>query len=193
MDDRDIGVRAAATFRMLSDLGEQLNGIRGPKTIVWLTAGAPNLVRYPYGCRDVVIEGDSESYLAGGCSGDCRKWGVDKCINYSPFLRHFSAELSRNGTIIQSVEVTAEGALAPAAPGSAKDTLQQLANLTGGRVYTGGEVEKAIVHSLRDAGARYRLAFEDPPADGKYHRLRVACTRKGVRLEAQRGYFAEQR
>jgi hypothetical protein len=59
-------------------------------------------------------------------------------------------------------------------------------------MYTGGEVGKAIAESLEDSRARYQIAFDAPPSDGKYHKLRVASTRKGVRLDAPRGYYGEQ-
>jgi len=107
-------------------------------------------------------------------------------------LQHFSAALNRTGTIVYPVEVTNDGFLPPAAPGTAQDTLQQLADLTGGHMYTGGEAGKAIVQSLQDAHARYQLAYNPPPPNGKYHKLSVTCTRKGVRIDAQRGYFADQ-
>jgi hypothetical protein len=84
------------------------------------------------------------------------------------------------------------GALAAADAGKGMDTFQQLANLTGGRAYLSGEVEDAITRSLADARARYQLTYEAPQPDGKYHELRVACTRKGVRIEAQRGYYSSQ-
>jgi hypothetical protein len=38
----------------------------------------------------------------------------------------------------------------------------------------------------------YLIAF-DPPLDqwdGKYHKIRVACSRKGVRLQTKQGYYA---
>ena len=115
---------------------------------------------------------------------------MSKCIDYTPFLRHFSTKLARIDTVICSVEVKAEGALPPADSGRARDTLQQLADLTGGRMYSNGEVERAISDSLMYARARYQLAYAAPLPDGKYHKLSVVCTHEGVRIEFQQGYFA---
>jgi hypothetical protein len=53
------------------------------------------------------------------------------------------------------------------------------------------EAEKAITQSLEDARARCQVAYAAPPADGKYHKLRVACTRPGIRILARTGYFAD--
>ncbi len=192
VDDKDRGVRSVTTFRTLGDLGEQLTEIPGSKTIIWITAGVENWIAYPYGCRDVNFPEGSGGYLAAKCNGDCSKFRGGQCIDFTPFLHRFSAELERTGTVLYSVQETAVGSLPPADRGSAQDTLQQLANLTGGQIYSDGEVEKAISQSLEDVRARYQLAYDAPPADGKYHKLRVACTRKGVRIQTQRGYFADQ-
>jgi VWFA-related protein len=193
MDDKDEGIRTALTLQTLGELAEQLAAIPGSKTIIWITRGVPNWLPYPYGCKDVTFPRGSGTYLAGQCSNECTKWsGPGQCIDYTPFLRHFSAELDRTDTLISSVEETAEGSLPPADRGTSKDTLQQLADLTGGRTYSNGETEKAIAQSLENARARYQLAYDAPAADGKYHKLRVACTRKGVHIDSQRGYFADQ-
>jgi len=191
-DYTDQGVVAATTFLALNELGEKLIKIPGPKTIVWLTRGAPNWLDYPYGCRDAIFPEGSGSYVAGKCGNDCTRRAVSKCIDYTPFLRHFSAKLARIDTVVYSVEVNAEGALPPADRGRAKDTLQQLADLTGGRMYSNGEVERAISDSIKNARARYQLAYAAPLPDGKYHKLRVVCTQEDVRIESQQGYFAAQ-
>jgi VWFA-related protein len=193
VDDRDIGIRAAATFRALAELEEQMTQAPGPKSIVWITAGVRNWLHYPLGCgRNVTFQRGSESYVAARCSTDCTTWRAGQCLDYTPFLRHFSAELDRASTAFYSVEETANGGLRAADRGTSTDTLQQLADLTGGRMYVGAEVEKAIAQSQRDARARYQLAYEAPAPDGKYHKLRLACARKDVAIEAQRGYFADQ-
>jgi len=193
MDDRDVGIRTGTTFLKLGELGELLTKIPGPKTVIWITAGVPTWLDSPYGCHDVTFPDGSESYLAGKCGSDCTTISkLSKCMDYTPFLRHFIAELGRTGTIIHSVQETFPGSIPPADRGTPKDTLQELADLTGGRVYSDGEVAKAIAQSLANARAHYQLTYDAPPPDGKYHKLRVACTRKGVRIEAQRGYFADQ-
>ncbi len=192
VDEQNEGIRAAVTFHRLGELEKQLAQVSGPKTIVWITTGVSNSMRSAYGCQNLMLPGESGTYLAGECSSNCAKFGGgETCIDYSPFLRHFSAELARTGTSLYSVEETPIGGLPHAEPGSAKDTLQQIAGLTGGRMYSRGEVEKAITRSLEDARARYQLVFEGA-VDAKYHKLRVTCTRKGVHVEAPRGYFANR-
>jgi len=192
-DYRDQGIRAASTFLALGELGDQLMRVPGPKTILWITPGAPNWVDYPLGCKDVIFPEGGGNYLAGKCGSGCNRMASDtKCVDYAPFLQHFGAKLSRSDTIVYSVEVNTTGSVVPPNRGWPHDTLQKLADLSGGRLYINGEIEKAIAQSLQVAGARYQLTYRAPAPNGKYHKLRVECSRKGVRINAPRGYFAEQ-
>jgi hypothetical protein len=72
------------------------------------------------------------------------------------------------------------------------ETLDQFAGLTGGRSYGTVDIAGAIAQAAGDARMSYLIAF-DPPLDrwdGKYHKIRVACSRKGVRLQTKQGYYA---
>ncbi len=192
IDDKDFAVRSGKTFLALGELGQQLAGIRGPKTIVWITTGVWNWLDFPYGCKDVLFSGESGSFLAGKCGVQCARWVSDKCVDYGPFLQYFTAQLVRTNTVINSVEVTRENMLPRADRGTAGDTLEQLATQTGGKVYLNNDVGKAISDSFANARGRYQIVYAGVPADGKVHRLRVVCVREGVRLQAQQGYFAAQ-
>ena len=168
-DLTDLGTETGVTYRTLATLGAQLSGMLGPKTIIWITRGTPNSVSYPFGCQNVEFGGESGSYLAGKCSDSCA--GVrarNKCVDYAPFLEHFSSELDRSDTIFSSVEQTG-GELSTDVPGSRTDTLRQLANLTGGRKYPSGDIKNAVIQSLAGARGRYQLTYQAPPPDGRYH------------------------
>ena len=186
----DLGWLAATTFQALSELGQRLSPIPGPKTIVWISAGVGNWPTYPYGCHDETFPEGSGSYLAGKCTDKCR--GYHKCVDYTPFLQHFTTELNQNNTLFYSAEETAEGSTPLIDHGTSADTLQQLVALTGGRLYAVNDIEKAITQSVRNARARYQLVYVAPPPNGKYHKLRVTCARSGVRLEFPRGYYSLQ-
>jgi VWFA-related protein len=191
-DYRDVGMEAGTTFRALATLGAQLTALDGNKSILWITRGVPNMLTYPFGCRDFEFTGESGNYLAGKCRDSC-PWlrSGNKCVDYTPFLEHFSAELDRSGTIFSSVEETGSE-LSTDVRGSRADTLLQLASLTGGRKYSSGDIKRAITESLEGARGRYRLTYEAPPPDGKYHGIRVFCRRKGIRIQAPERYFAAQ-
>lgn len=190
---RDVGMEAGATFRALATLGAQLTGLNGDKSVVWITRGIPNMVSYPHGCRDFEFGSESGNYLAGKCRDSCPgSPSGRKCVDYTPFLEHFSTELERSGTSFSSVEETGSE-LSTEMRGSRKDTLRQLANLTSGRKYSSGDIKRAVADAMEGARGRYHLTYQAPQADGKYHSVRVVCRRKGVRIQAPQGYFADQR
>lgn len=192
-DYKDQGSRTAATFLALDQIGNAFVKIPGAKTIVWLTRGAPNWVDYRYGCKDVPFPDGTGSYIGGKCTDTCtRRPGVAKCVDYTPFLARFGAKLARTGTVFTSVIINSQGALPPADRGRSRDTLQQLANVTGGQVYLHGETDQAIADALQGGRARYQLTYNAVAPDDKYHTVRVECSRKGVRIEAPQGYYAEE-
>jgi hypothetical protein len=72
------------------------------------------------------------------------------------------------------------------------DTLAQFAELTGGRPDGGKDIGAAVRQAINDARSSYQIGYYPPETnwDDKYHKLRVTCTRKGVRIQAKTGYYA---
>jgi len=72
------------------------------------------------------------------------------------------------------------------------DTLNEFADMTGGRPNNGKDIGAAITQAMNDARTSYQLGYYSPfeAGDGKFHKLRVTCTRKGVRIQAKTGYYA---
>lgn len=54
-----------------------------------------------------------------------------------------------------------------------------------------GEVDEAITQSIANARGRYQLSYEAPAPNGKYHKIRVECSRKDARILAPQGYYSE--
>jgi len=52
------------------------------------------------------------------------------------------------------------------------------------------DVGSAIQEARNDARASYTLGFNPQNWDGKYHKVRVSCTRRGVHVLAPDGYYA---
>jgi VWFA-related protein len=188
--ERDVGYRAATTFTALNVLQRAFVQIPGPKTIVWLSSGVTNWPDYFYGCKDMTMTDDTGSFLAGKCTDICRR--QTKCLDYEPFFQHFSAGLARANTLIYTAEDLPQGALPPNARGTADDTLRQLADLTGGRMYMGTNMDRAITEAIKNARGRYQISIAAANPNGKHHKLRMKCARKGVRVEGPRRYFADK-
>ena len=69
------------------------------------------------------------------------------------------------------------------------DTLEQFANLTGGKVFS-NDLEKAVKEVMAASRSGYVIEYDGPRIDGKYHKIRVTCSRKGVHLQVKQGYYA---
>jgi hypothetical protein len=73
-----------------------------------------------------------------------------------------------------------------------EDTLEQFAELTGGHAFMTPDIRGAIARAASDARMSYLISYEPSLGnwDGKYHKIRVTCARKGVKLETKQGYYA---
>jgi len=158
------------TYDALEALASRVAETPGRKSIIWISHGMPISI--------------------GGRAGD---FGV---VDYTPLLQRLTATLDRANVAVYTVRQS--GSLAPgiaSGPTSgmaSTETLEQFAGLTGGRSYGTVDIAGAIAQAAGDARMSYLIAF-DPPLDrwdGKYHKIRVACSRKGVRLQTKQGYYA---
>ncbi len=184
-DDRVMG-----TFMALESLATRLGAVAGRKNIVWITNGVP---------------------IAIGP----RRSGIGMPIDYEPVLQQLSESLDRAGVAMYPVDLSGPGmqstvqaasnsptpnggamsqpSQSQEMPGVASaDTLEQIAGLTGGRAYVNTDIPGAIKQALRDARSSYLIGFYPPPGsmDGKLHKLKLKCSRKGVRLQTRTEYMA---
>jgi VWFA-related protein len=191
--------RAPLTFRRLSELQDDFSAVRGPKTLLWITGGAA--INVPSFCENNVISSATGTYVSGTCYVICQlpkaadmAATMGSCMDHTPFLEHFSTEAVAADTVVSSVAVTATG-LQDFEVGKPAYSLARLADLTGGQIYmnTDADAEKALLDAVDARKTRYRLTFAAPVRDGKYHKLRVLCTRAGAHVAGPRGYFAVAR
>jgi VWFA-related protein len=74
-----------------------------------------------------------------------------------------------------------------------QDTMQELADLTGGRAfYDTNDLRSAIRMALEDSAVTYTLGFypDSDSLDGKFHDLKVQVRRPGVRVRYRKSYLA---
>ncbi len=73
------------------------------------------------------------------------------------------------------------------------DTLRALADNTDGRaIVNRNDIGKAMQQIIRDASGYYLIGYNSSqaPTDGKFHKIDVEVTRKGVDVRARKGYWA---
>jgi len=166
----DEGQLIVMTYHMVGVLARQMAEIPGRKSLVWITHGVPIVI------RDV-----------GGQPYD-----------FTPYLRRLCAQLDRANVALYPVQQTPPGMATAGMPEAqhsglgSEDTLQQFADLTGGRASPGGEISAVLQHAMNDVRTSYQIAYQPSDANwnSKFHKLKVTCTRKGVKVQAKTGYFA---
>jgi len=198
----DIDARVLTTFATLSVVAARLAAVPGRKNIVWLTHGVPISLS-----PDRTITGDWIDYtpVVNQLSATLDRADVSiYAVQQSPpgSLNATTSDIGQAGTPSGVRGATGGGttgggaANANVAGMGSEETLDEFARLTGGRAYQNNDISGAIKQAITDAKQSYLISYTPPPEnwDGKYHKIRITCTRKGVRLQARQGYlaFAEQ-
>jgi VWFA-related protein len=106
---------------------------------------------------------------------------IGEPYDYSRRLQRLATALDKVGITVNSVN---EGGVA----GDAIYTFDQFAELTGGTVST--DFAKTISEAMNASRSSYVIQYAAPPPDGKYHKIRVTCSRKGIRIQTKQGYYA---
>ncbi len=146
-------LRANMTFRALTALAVQLAGFPGRKNLLWVTHGIPLTAKSPRG----------------------------DFVDFTSQLRSFGAEVAQSQVAIYAVDESIAGA-ASDPNGEGRAALQLLTTVTGGRWFSSSAFPQALAAALSDERSSYSLAYYSPFDDGKYHRIHLESTRKGVHL-----------
>ncbi len=162
VDDRDIKFRYDLTMAALRDLGSRMTQLPGRTNLVWITHGIP-LVGYSL--------------------------SLQSALDFTNPLRWFSEELEQAQIVVYTVQQSLAGA--EIASRSAA-FLAEMTSLTGGRDYSSDRAADAIRQTRLDSRANYQIAYDSPSlnGDGKHHKIRITCARKGVRLQTEHGFYA---
>jgi len=170
--EADVNFRVQVTLNALNSIALQLSMFPGRKNVVWVTDGVP---------------------IALGP----RRSDTGDFVDFTPLLRQLSEVFDRSGAAIYPVQQIMLGSPDALNGGTGVDsraTLDELAGLTGGRPNSGKDIGAAVRQAVTDLRSSYQLGYYAQPRnwDGKFHKLRITCTRKGVRIQARSGYYALQ-
>jgi hypothetical protein len=117
-------------------------------------------------------------------------------LDFAPVLRRLCLILGRLNVAVYPVMQTPPGMGGAddvsSAGVSSEEALRQIAEWTGGPAKATNAISSTVRQAMNDVRTSYQIGYYPPAAnwDGKFHNLRVACTRKGVRLQAKTGYYA---
>ena len=162
-DELDINNRYRETVDALNILGGRMTEVSGRKTLVWVTQGFP-LLGYSMSLRSPV--------------------------DFTNLLHEFYRRLALSQIVVYPVDQSERGAGAALGTYSVQ-TLQEAADLTGGRRLTSDRVRDAITSALTDSRANYEIAYALPAGkpDMKRHKVRVTTARKDLRIQTLQAYY----
>ena len=190
------------TYVALETLSTKLAAFPGPRQIVWLSYNIPNVLpsqatsdggRAQTDYKDVVggvgakasrMEDSVGVPWAPGSGDTSCKTGI--WVDCALYVPHLTTTLDKNNTSIYNVNY--EGTLDP---GWVRGN-EQFANAVAGRWFQKDTLASSLTQAAADAQGGYALAFEQPKEgwDGKYHSLKLICSRKGVTLVTRDHFFA---
>ena len=168
----DVAVRVQLTYAALERLAVEVSRVPGRKNIVWITDGVP-------------IELGP------------RRSDTGDFVDFTPLLQQLSEAMDQSGMAIYPVRQVMLGSpdSIGAGPGGgvgSLETLDEFAGLTGGRPDSGKDIGAVVRQAMNDMRTSYQIGYYAASKnwDSKFHKLRVTCRRKGVRLQAKTGYYA---
>jgi VWFA-related protein len=128
-------------------------------------------------------------WISRGVPVSVRPASGGNAIDYKPMLRELAKVCTREKVTVFPVNPSSS-----AAPPAGVETLQTLASLTGGRLYTANSIGKAVAQATDGWRGEYSLGYlpGDENWDGKLHKLKVSTGRKGIELLAPESYFADR-
>jgi len=199
-------VRNEVTMTALKGAAIRLGGLReGRKSIIFVSEGFTTIL--PAQLNDPVAAMPGLGNPARGAQGvqNSDRAEFSAQVDMVSDLSLIFTEMNRNNTSIYAVDPRG---LAPFEYDinqgvglqvdrkhleASLDTLRVLAENTDGRaIVNRNDLAKGMQQIMRDASAYYLIGYNSAqaPTDGRFHKIDVEVTRRGVDVRARKGYWA---
>jgi len=182
--------RAMLTTNALESIANHLAGVPGRKNLIWVSGAFPFVINDP---------------LTGPQSMSRQVNRATRAVNaadiaiYPVDIRGLLGAFSDPATSTATVPLDSRGrplpgqgpftTLATISPG--QDTMREIAQQTGGRVYVNtNAIGEAVQKAMDDARVSYVLGFYSSRVDDKFHELDVKVNRGGLDVRHRKGYLA---
>ncbi|HWR50326.1 MAG TPA: VWA domain-containing protein [Bryobacteraceae bacterium] len=201
--------RISATFKALTAIANRLKAVPGRKNLVWISAGLPlkigftgfasrrpaTDVQFSAGERDAAFTGEYDRAVRALNDAAVAVYPVDaRGVLALADAAGFSLDRGRANDIGASVFTAQRGGLMASniSVTESHTTMKQLAVETGGRLYSGDGVDKALSDVFENTRVSYVLGYYAPPVenDGRFRKIQVKVKRPGVRVMHRTGYYA---
>jgi len=193
------------TYHQLEVLAGQLANFPGRRDIVWITDGIQNVYNTKLPCNGDWV--DCALYVPHLAVALPQ---ANVTVNPVSYSRDLATAINPDFAKMESVWTPAQSA--PKAPANASDVygdmqprnvqgtqgpdpaldLAQMALLTGGRSFFRLEIRDVLKQAADDSANAFEIAYDPSAAnwDNKFHRIRLTCERKGVKLFVRERYYA---
>jgi VWFA-related protein len=180
----------------MGGLAKALDAVQGRKQVVFLSNGFDDTVLTGQQGKNAQEEGDA---VAHG-----RIWEVPSESRFGDAqVRQLMVEMLRafssSDAVVHTVDLsglTARGDARNAAPEpqfhSGRESLSEMASLSGGRLFKDANDVSAVFRELSDMSRRYYLVAFEPDGEarpGRFHKLKVKVRAKGTAVSHRSGYF----
>jgi VWFA-related protein len=208
--------RVKKTFHQLEVVAAMLAALPGRRNVLWITDGMQNVYHPKIPCKgdwvdcgiyvphlavalarssvavNVVSYNKDLSAAARADPGSWEdKWTPARIANAEVPMQEIGDQLAiaaHGGTPARNGAVNKTGAGSP----NASLDLAEMALLTGGGIYFRQGIREAIQSIFTRDAAAFEIAYDPSAAnwDNKFHRVRIACKRKGVVVQTRARYYA---
>jgi VWFA-related protein len=186
-------MRVDRTLEALDAIARYLSHLPGRKNLVWISGSFPFSIGYQ---ADAVEDRDNA-------------WRFTR-LSFSSRVARTARLLTDGNVAVYPVDArgltgvpmaessagfgyTEDGAAIPSSEIQAQESMKTLAELTGGRAFTGtNDLSGAIGQALEDSTIVYVLGYQPSHDewDGKFRPIEVQVKRHGLKVQHRHGYFA---
>jgi VWFA-related protein len=192
-------MRVIYTMEALKQIARNVAGYPGRKNLIWLSGAFPLTIlpdsSLPSAFGPMRQYGD-QIHETASIMTDAQMaiYPVDARGLVGSFMPDASSSgrdrfgRSRNGPALATEMSRRSSALA-----SSHDSMNELAEQTGGRAYYNrNDIDHAVALGVADGSNYYTLAYypEDKNWDGKFRKVEVKIARKGAHARHRKGYYA---
>ena len=184
--------RVNLTYMALQALAWRLAAFPGRKSIVWISHGVPIAIGAQNAANGAMIHYEPvlRQLSATLDSATISVYPVDDLSSRGPANdKNLGVFNAQTGTAPVRGSGPRPQAQIQTTDGSAS-TVSEIATMTGGRVHLDNNIGSAVKEAMEDARVNYTISYAPEEWDGKYHKVHVGCTRRGVKVLAKDGYFA---
>ncbi len=186
--------RVRLTLDALQKISRTVAGYPGRKNLIWLSAGFPLSI-------DPTLNGlaDARNYQQEVqetanllTNNEVAIYPVDVRGLVGNFLPDPASDIQRHGSFHGSA-VTGVIRTGGMALGASHNTMDHLADQTGGRAYYNrNDIDHGIETSVRDGSTYYSIGYypTDKNWDGKFRKIELQVAGKGLHVHYRRGYYA---